>query len=249
MHPESMIFFRDQFRAGRAAAFRNAESFQEIVFALERLGASLTCTISDLGKYKNHIQELAIKSPLAAEIPEQWRDLHLPFSILYELVRRARNDALHQGAFARHLTDHAVQLALTIEDALMTDMTTVCDYMVREPSCALTWQPISFVRQQMLSNSYTYLPILLQSGGKQNWHLLSDTNIVKYLRPDRKKRLAKTVKEAIEAGEVKVEAVECCPPNTLIKDVMEKLNGSPVLIVSEDQPERLLGILAAFDLL
>ena len=200
-------------------------------------------------EYKKHIQELVAKSPLAAEIPAQWRNCHLPFSILYDVVRMARNDALHQGAFARHLTDHAVQLALVIEDALMSDMATVSDYMVREPSCASTWQPISFVRQQMLANSFTYLPILLDCGGRQTWYLLSDTNIVKYLRVDRKKRLSKTVQEAIDASELQIEVAQCCSPNTLIERISEEFNGRPVLIFSEGQPERLLGILAAFDLL
>ena len=41
-----------------------------------------------------------------------------PFSRLYDLVQDARNDALHQGAFARHLTIHAIGLALILEDAL-----------------------------------------------------------------------------------------------------------------------------------
>lgn len=37
---------------------------------------------------------------------------------LYDLVEQGRNEALHQGAFARHLAEHAIELALALEDAL-----------------------------------------------------------------------------------------------------------------------------------
>jgi hypothetical protein len=58
------------------------------------------------------------------------------------------------------LTTHAFQVALILEDALMTDMKMVSQYMVRDVVCAQSWQPISFVRQQMLAYSYSYLPFL-----------------------------------------------------------------------------------------
>lgn len=254
---ESKIFFRDQFREGRAAALRDAEGFQEILFTLERLGMCLTGKILDIGKYSDSIQVLAKRSPLALaeEVPEKWREWHLPFCTTYELVRKARNDALHQGAFARHLTDHVVHLALILEDALMSESTTVHDFMVREPVCAEIWQPISFVRQQMLKNSFSYLPILLEKDGQRNWHLLSDTNIVKYLksRPEdeRKKRLAKTVKEALkdEDGKLETENTQCCSPKTLVSEILDNFKGLPILITSKDHSDRLLGILTAFDLL
>ena len=73
-------------------------------------------------------------------------------------LKDGRNDALHQGACARHLANHAVQLALVLEDALMPSEPKVSDFMVRDAICAAHWQPISFVRQQMLANSFSYLP-------------------------------------------------------------------------------------------
>ena len=38
---------------------------------------------------------------------------------LYDLVRNARNDAMHEGAFARNLAVHLVQLSVMLEDALV----------------------------------------------------------------------------------------------------------------------------------
>jgi len=113
--------FRDQLRIARASAFRDAEGFQEILFVIERLGFMLTNNpdAHTLEKYKAKIQKLSKNSVLAEEIPASWRHLHTPMSELYEIVRIARNDAVHQGALARHLTTHAVELALVLEDALM----------------------------------------------------------------------------------------------------------------------------------
>ena len=74
-----------------------------------------------------------MKSPLADAIPDQHTTWHSKFSTTYEVVRDARNDALHQGAFARHLTNSVIQLALVLEDALMSNASTTGEFMVREP--------------------------------------------------------------------------------------------------------------------
>ena len=159
MNSEVAGFFRDQFRQARATALQDAEGFQEIIFVLERFGAYLIGKIKDLGKYGEAIEREAMSSPLADAIPVQYNTWHSKFSTIYELVRDARNDALHQGAFARHLTNSVIQLALILEDALMSNASTVGEFMVREPICASFWLPLSFIRQQMLKNSYSYLPL------------------------------------------------------------------------------------------
>jgi len=45
----------------------------------------------------------------------------MDFTALYESVRKARNAAVHEGALARHLAVHALEMALVLEDALMTN--------------------------------------------------------------------------------------------------------------------------------
>ena len=81
----------------------------------------------------------------------------------------------------------------------MTGSEKVGDYMVRDPVCAYLWQPISFIRQQMLAHSFSYLPVYVEVDPA--WKLVSDLLIAKYLRSisddDRKTRLAKSLQEAI----------------------------------------------------
>jgi hypothetical protein len=160
------IAFADQLRLARHSALGDAEGFDPIIHTVERLGSYLTKEIfGDRGKngnladYRDALASLASNSCLACVPAHQ--QLLTPFDRLYEFVRMARNDAMHQGAFARHLTVHAIELAIILEDALTQFKNPiVSDFMVRNPVCAEAWQPIGFIRQQMLANSYSFLPLL-----------------------------------------------------------------------------------------
>jgi CBS domain-containing protein len=249
MEAEAASYFRDQFRQARAKALQDAEGFQDTLFVLERLGIYLTGKIKSLGCYKDAIQQVAMKSPLADEIPNQHIHWHSKFSTTYELVRNARNDALHQGARARHLTNSVILIALVMEDALMNNPTTVGDLMVREPICAYLWQPLSFVRQQMLTNSFTYLPLLSYKQGMQYWSLVSDFHVARYLRRgDRNKLLAKTLDAAIVDG-LKLEPVDTCQADTKVEEALEMSKGMPLVVIDKDHTERLVGIVSPFDFL
>lgn len=249
MNREVARFFRDQFRNARAVAFQDAEEFQEIIFVIERFGAYLIGQIKGLGNYKTSIEQEALNSPLAEEIPNQCTAWHPRFSTIYELVREARNDALHQGAFARHLTNNAIQLALVLEDALMSNANTVSEFMVREPICALRWQPMSFIRQQMLKNSFTYLPLSSNNDGQPSWQLVSDYHVAHYLRQkDRNARLAKTLDAAIGEG-LLLEPAETCFVDTNIIDALTKSEGKPVIVIDNVRPDLMVGIVTPFDFL
>jgi hypothetical protein len=203
--PEVGVYFRDQLRRSRAAALLDAEAWHGIVVVLEQLGAVLSPGASGLGAVEPSIRELAERSALAADIPEMYRHLHTPFADLYRLVRRSRNAALHEGAFARRLTTHAVELSLIVEDALSHPAMRLSDYMVRDPVQAAMWQPISFVRQAMLVNSFSYLPVWDDSP-EGAWHLVSDIAIARFLHGaadrDARKRLGSTLRDAVKGGRV-----------------------------------------------
>lgn len=250
-HKEA-LYFRDQFKQARAAAFADAEAFQEIVFVIERLGSYLTGKILSLRKYKDAVHSVAAMSRLADEIPEKHHTWHSGFATLYDLVREARNDAFHQGAFVRFVTSSAICLALILEDALMNDATTIGDFMVRDPICASEWQPMSFIRQQMLKNSFTYLPILFPNGTESRWRLVSDYHIASYLRGDdgksRNIRLAKTLESAVKEG-LELEPAHVCHADDTISHALKLSSSKPILVVDKSNAERLVGIVTPFDLL
>lgn len=238
------IFYRDQFRSGRAKALSDAEGFSEILYALERLGSFLTGNIGTLGEYQKAIGKIAGKSPLAVV---DYRSLRIGFEDLYTLVREARNDALHQGAFARHLTSRVVELSIVLEDALVTKIETVSAYMVRDPMCCELWQPLSLIRQRMLANSYSFLPV--QHEGV--WKFVSDQALAKYLRfkkTERKRRLAKPLSEAIVGdGALDMQKSDIIRVNDNVDNIAKNIRNIPNLVL--DDQDRLVGILAAFDLL
>ena len=239
---------RQQLKQARENAFRDAESFEDIIHVIERLGCLLLGRIGDLGKYKANIKEVALASALAVEIPEKHGEVHTDFCRLYDIVTEGRNDALHQGAIARHLNNHAIELALILEDALQMNGTTakVSDFMVRNPVCAEMWQPISYVRQQMLVNSYSYLPVK----NEDVWYLLSDLDVATYLLnaatpKERKEQLAKPLGETSIVHHV----AQLISSDMLISEAITKCTEVPLLVQRTGTTNDVIGILTAFDLL
>ncbi|MCX7065710.1 MAG: hypothetical protein NT024_14360, partial [Proteobacteria bacterium] len=180
------------------------------------------------------------------DVPEKWRNVHTPFSVLYNMVRKARNDAMHTGAAARHLTTHAVTLALILEDSLMEEKMEdrkVSDYMVSNVVCAELWQPVSLLRERMLTNSFSYLPVRNENG---QWCLVSDREVAIYLYGERQKeRLAK----AISKTDIPLAPATLLHDTESIAEAWKKFDGKPMLVCSANDTERLVGILTAFDLL
>ncbi len=252
MELEIALHFRDEFRDARAVALKDAEAFDQIVYILERLGVYLTRRVMDLGKYQSAINKEAAKSPLAGQIPGFFPQSQTRFEALYDLVRQGRNDALHQGAFARHLTRHAIELALILEDALMADAAAVCDFMVKDPVCARIWQPISDLRRSMLENSFSFLPVAAKTSALQKWALVADFSVASYLRAakgtmQRKERLAGSLADAIEAGFIALIDAPVCKPEDHITVALKVSQGKPVLVIDADGDLR--GIVTPFDLL
>jgi hypothetical protein len=159
------------FRNARSAALKDAEAFDATLFALERFGRFLSGSEMALSSYKDPISDQAKDSPLAKNIPDAWPDYHTCFNDLFEQLRVARNSAFHEGAVARHTTSHAVLVSIILEDALMNNRHRVGDFMVRMPACACMWHPLSFIRQTLLANSFSYLPVNSGTEAKPVWEL------------------------------------------------------------------------------
>ena len=101
---EESLYHRDQLRAARYAALADAEAFREICFAIEALGFRLLGRQADLGAYEPKLRELGKKSVVLTEMSQCHPGTFSNFSSLFYLMRNARNDAMHTGAYARHAT-------------------------------------------------------------------------------------------------------------------------------------------------
>ena len=259
-----LLHYRDELREARLKALRDAEAFQEIVFVLERIGVHLLgdkveaskAKVENLGQYEKYITQCALKSPLAKDIPEACEEWHTPFKGLYKLVLEGRNDALHQGAFARHLTAWAIELATILEDALVNEATRnetarVKDFMIRNPSRAYLWQPMSSIRQIMLANSFSYLPVAV---GEQ-WYLISDHAVATFLRPEgetederkkgRKKRLACKLQDALPDKSIVLCQAQTCCAGASVNEVLKASQSMPVLVLGGN-PGELQGLVTPF---
>lgn len=250
MEAEAAQHFRDQFREARATVLRDSEAYEAIVLVLERLGRFRQPKANGMGRFREELQSIASGSPLARSIPERRPDFHLDFTTLYEAVREARNLAVHEGALARHLSTHALECALVLEDALMSNMTTVGEFMVRSPTTAATWQPLSFVRQIMLMNSFSYLPVQLKVAEGLEWHFVSDVSLARALRDatTRESRLAMPLSEAVATEAIQLHSARVVSVDTTIESIINDLDEVPLLVISAQGCE-LLGIVTAFDLL
>jgi CBS domain-containing protein len=257
MSSEASRDFRLQLQQARENALKDAEAFDGIIHVVERLGSFCFGRVKSLGAYQRALEKLAKLSALATEVPDEWRNVHTPFNSLYAMVKDARNDAMHQGSFARHLTTHAIELALVLEDALKMSENAqkesdsmISDYMVRDLVCAYLWQPVSLVRQQMLTNSFSYLPV---RDKEARWCLVSDLQVAKYLQGqpsnERNQRLATTLEEAVETGEIELLQTKRLKDGTPIAEALKDFDGKPILVYRGASEAELVGILTAFDLL
>lgn len=245
LHHEQRVAFAHEFRAARAGALRDAEAFEEHIFVMERLGSYIVnLPRGDLRKYQSALEGVAHESPLAFAAEKVFPEFHVGFLALYEEARIARNDAMHQGAIARHLARHAQELALIMEDALMSGAKTAREFMVRSPVCAELWQPLSAIRRTMLLNAFSFLPFKSREG---EWKLMADSELVAFIRcKDRQTRLLMTLEEALGEG-LRPAKANVSDMEEPIENIAATMGNTPRLIV--DSEGRLLGLLTAFDLL
>lgn len=254
--PESALTFRNAFREARLKVLANAENYQELLFVLERLGTHLAGRDVGLACAKPYIMELVEHGALEGK-PAASDTGELRASELYDLVRNARNDAMHEGTFARNLAVHLVRLSVILEDALvnMADGRKAKHYMMREPITAEPWEPIAFVRQKMLVHSFSHLPVRIG----RSWKIVSDHGIAVYLwqldgGACEKKRLQQRLDCAVKER-LKVRRAVVVKPEDVVRDVVKEREryirqGYPILVEADlKDGKTLVGILTPFDLL
>src|SRR3546814_212714 len=120
--------------------------------------------------------------------------------------------------------------------------------MVRDVIEAKAWQPVSYIRQQMLKNAFSYLPVHRNS----NWHLVSDASLVQYLRAKKSGRdslMRETLEEAVSKGHLQLIVAKKVTADANIDDLLKDLSGEPVLVVDSIIDDRLLGVITPADIL
>ena len=252
---QEAIYFRNRFRAARAAAEKSDMDCMEIIYALEDFGQVLTGKMQTLEGYQGCVTEF-VKTHYPDEVRPKYQ---IGFGRLYDIVRQARNSAVHKGARSRYFAPRAVELSLIMEDALMraADTDKVKDYMAASPVVAELWQPLSIIRKEMLANSFTHIPYF---DADAEWFVVSDADIARYLRPCGiyiKDMLNHTLKYALkEKGICASKPQVVCPDDLVRKVVCPDKSGDkapishlPILVRHPEYKKRLLGILTASDLM
>jgi CBS-domain-containing membrane protein len=255
LEPVECVHYRDQFRAARYAALADAEGFGAICFALEALGLRLVGAQATLESYKDRIARYALQSPVLNELATSNPSRFKSFDALYRTVQTARNDAMHIGAYARHATEAAIELCIGLEEALMAEVErTVSNVMVASPVTVAHWQLLAHARQLMLMHSFSFVPVRLD----KSWWLISELGLAKFMSVNRdmkRTRLGLTIQEAKAVG---MEMIELSDDDLLradmtIDNVLRKsqTKHGPMLwlVIEEEHPEHLAGVLSPFELM
>jgi hypothetical protein len=160
-------------------------------------------------------------------------------SELFDTVLQARNMAIHDGAWVRHHSSRLVDLFILIEELMITGMQVAEQVMVRSPLEAKPWHRVAHCRNDMLSNSFSVLPILT---GPERWELPSDEAIVQMVAGTTKKKrhdlLSKTVEDAVSSGDLVLTKASLCGPRDPIEKISRRTDW-PLPVVDEE-PSRLL---------
>ncbi len=229
-------------RDGRALILRDAESFHEAATTLEQMGQILSGEIRNgLGRYRDVLLELMEMSG---------QDRTDENERLFDVVKDARNMAVHEGSFARHLSRRLIDLFLILEEVIMTKIQLVEDIMVRNPVVAETWQMVANARRELLANSFSFLPILYD--GK--WQLIADFEMMRFLRKPldllKNDRLSMSLGTTIKEESIRLISAKTCAPSDTIVYLTDIIESLPVLVIQKfDGEPKLLGIVTPFDLL
>lgn len=255
--PQQRQHHRDELRAARYSALADSEGFLAICYALESLGLGLLDRKADLGKYRSELKQVAMQSIVLSELTNSFPETFTQFDALFELVRTARNDAMHTGVYARHAAAAGIELCIGLEEALMNTQETqmkrtlVKDYMVKSPIVVEPWQPVAYARQLILTHSFSFLPVHLNG-----WKLVSETAMARYMsgasETNKRTLLGALIIEAAGSGlnllDAKVVGLDE-EVRDVLADSSEAQNSEPRLWLVVDDREKLCGVLSPFELM
>lgn len=243
------MYHRDALRVGRYAALADAEGFETICFAIEALGMRLYGRKKNLGDYENALAGLAQSSAVLSQLSTSHPGRFSTFSALFAAVKKARNDVMHSGVFARHATAVAIELCIGLEDALMKEQHVpqkkVRDFMVKSPVVLEPWQPVAHARQLILTHSFSFLPVYLEG-----WKLVTEYGLARYLRADKEWAKALSKKIEVAANDLQLIDATVVGPEDDVEKLLECDEEKETrLWLVEEQQGRLCGVLSPFELM
>jgi hypothetical protein len=154
-------------RDARATALADAEGADAVIFAIESLGRFL------FGQDKALEQTSPALVTWVTDVLKNERGCELEKRLM--LLRYGRNQRMHKGFAARNLTADAVRVATTLEEALLVDWSkyTAEDLMTRGPLVAQPWWTFGMVRDAIIENAYSHLPIWRDG----RWQAISERRV------------------------------------------------------------------------
>lgn len=236
INEDEAAYYLKVFRQARYAALEDAENFREACFALEEFGCYLNGeNTKSLRKYSTVLRNF-VKSKRKQE-----------FSILFDLVVEARNEAAHRGVFARNLSGKSVRLSLILEETLSDMAIKVKHLMTEGVIFAEEFSTLAKIREMMLENSFSYIPVKFSEG----YYLISDSIVSKKwqeLKNDDKKRYNTKISKIFSTKDL-------IPADGVLSEESKtiaylKIRHLPLLVFDGTHENRkVVGILTPFDLL
>jgi len=252
---EKRLHYRDRLRSARYAALADAEAFSGICFVVEAIGLHVLGKELSMGGYIDQIREISKDSIVLTEMPQRFPGQFSRFDALYRTMLSARNDAMHTGVHARHVTVAAIELCIGLEEAMMQEQqvarTKVRDFMVRDAVTVQAWQPIAYARQLMLMHSFTYLPVKI----REQWKLVPETAMAKFLPrggPARKEAMGCSIEEAAKRDDGPLQLIDArvIRAEDEVEGLLDAVNPNvAALWLVDDGHGGLAGILSPFELM
>lgn len=252
---EQRLHYRDRLRAARYAALADAEAFSGICFVVEAIGMQVLGKELNMGGYIDNIREISTDSIVLTEMPQLFPGQFSRFDALYRTMLSARNDAMHSGVYARHVTAAAIELCIGLEEAMMQEQqiarTMVRDFMVRDVVTVQSWQPVAYARQLMLMHSFTYLPVKIGD----SWKLVPETAMAKFLPRGgqaRKNALGLSIHDAAQRIGEPLQLIDAreISPEDEVNGLLDGVNPDvAALWLVSDGHGGLAGILSPFELM
>lgn len=236
---EQRVEFLSRTREARTMVLRDSESFHLAVCVIEHIGQAISGAIR--GGLKHY--EVEILNLIAQHTSHDWTET-LP---LFDLIRQARNDSVHGGAYIRQHTAKLNQLLVMLDEALMADLLEAKDLMVATPVFVQPWQQVAEIRRLMLANSFSYIPVVDLPTNPNA--VVSEVALAKMLcvgSTDRRTRMSLSLIDAIQQDILKPEDAPTCTPTTKKRDILSQIEHLPTLVKENG---RLVGIITAFDIL